>query len=661
MQRDWPRTYAIVQSACALTAILLTGSVLLAERTQTSDPRGVGIKSQSVDVLPASAKRFALVIGVSQYEDAQINKLEGAANDAKSLAETLIDCGGFPSDQVVLLTSDQPSERRPTRGNILRRLSNLRASVPKDGLLLVAFAGHGIERDGRAYLLPSDGQVSGDISLVEETAINVDMVRNWIRQSGVGQVIVILDACRNNPTATRGDAGQPLTEAYTRGFSFDIRNQGITAFATFYATEVGQVAYEYSERRQGYFTWALVEGLRGHAANAKGEVTLAGLVAYLQDTVPKRITIELGPGKKQRPYVVVEGYKADDLVLAVTKNVSVEQSFRPSVSPAELYATNGDKFAKQRNWRLAEAEYLKAIQLETSRAEFHGKLGYVFLEQQKVPEAESELRKASALKPESTAYRADLGRLYFVQRKYSEAENQFKEVINRDPKNALWWNDLGGCLMNQGKLNDAEQAYRRAVVLEPNDPAWHNDLGRALAEQGNLKEAEQALRLAVRLESYQARWHATLASILSREENWAEAQKEMEVAVHYDPANRTYQSRLEQVRNKVKIRDENHAWINPTIGEEPANTVDTKPVLVNTPRPRYTEIARRNKVQGVVTARILVDANGQVKQVIIIKGLPDGLNEQAERAAYQLRFRPATKSGEPVAFWQLINIEFALR
>jgi TonB family protein len=661
MQRDWSRGYFIRQSVCTVMAILLSGSGLLAERTQKSDQRGVAIKGHSVNVLPASAKRFALVIGVSQYEDAQINKLEGASNDATSLAETLIDYGGFPSDQVILLASDQPSERRPTRGNILRRLSNLRASVPKDGLLLLSFAGHGIERDGRAFLLPSDGQVSGDISLVEETAINVDMVRNWIRQSGVAQVIVVLDACRNNPTATRGDAGQPLTEAYTRGFSFDIRNQGIAAFATFYATEVGQVAYEYSERKQGYFTWALVEGLRGQAANAQGEVTLAGLVAYLQETVPKRINIELGPGKKQRPYVVMEGYKADELVLTVTKNVPVGQSSQPSMTPADLYETNGDKLAKLRNWRQAEAEYLKAIQLEPARAEMHGKLGYVFLQQQKLPEAESELRKASGLKPESTAYHADLGRLFLLQSKYSEAENKFKEVIRLDPKNALWWNDLGGCLMHQRKLSDAEHAYREAIMLEPSDPAWHNDLGRVLAEEGKLREAEDVLRQAIRLESSEGQWHVTLASILSREEKWAEAQKEMEVAIRFDPANRGYQSRLEQVRSKVKILDDNPARINPTVGEDSSITVDTKPVLVNTPHPKYTEVARRNGVQGIVTARVLVGTDGQVKQVIIIKGLPDGLNEQAERAAYQLRFRPATKGGEPVPYWELTAIEFRLR
>jgi hypothetical protein len=270
-----------------------------------------------VDTWPRKAKRFALVIGVDEYQDTQINKLEGASNDAKMLADALIQYGGFPPDQIILFTSDQPSERRPTRGNILRRLSNLRSIVPKDGLLLISFSGHGIDRNGRPYLLPSDAQVSGDGALLEETGISAEVIRDWVRQTGIAQVVLILDACRNNPTAGRGTANSTLTGAYVRGFNFDVRNREVNAFVTLYATEVGQVAYEFKERKQGYFTWALVEGLKGGAANEQGEITLAGLVKYLQDAVPKRVQLDLGADKNQKPFAVVEGYKADDLVISV--------------------------------------------------------------------------------------------------------------------------------------------------------------------------------------------------------------------------------------------------------------------------------------------------------------------------------------------------------
>src|SRR6476469_6179152 len=74
----------------------------------------------NLSALPRMAKRFALVIGVDEYQDKQINKLEGASNDAKMLATTLTQYCGFPADQVTTLTVDQQlPERRPTRANIL--------------------------------------------------------------------------------------------------------------------------------------------------------------------------------------------------------------------------------------------------------------------------------------------------------------------------------------------------------------------------------------------------------------------------------------------------------------------------------------------------------------------------------------------------------------
>jgi TonB family protein len=92
-----------------------------------------------------------------------------------------------------------------------------------------------------------------------------------------------------------------------------------------------------------------------------------------------------------------------------------------------------------------------------------------------------------------------------------------------------------------------------------------------------------------------------------------------------------------------------------------ATAVDSFPVALNNPRPLYTEEARKNKIQGTVRARVLVGADGGVKQVRIARGLPDGLNEEAIRAAYQIRFRPALKNGQPVAYWMPVEIAFTLR
>src|ERR1051325_7235839 len=51
---------------------------------------------------PGKAKRWAVGIGVDDYNEGQISRLTGAINDARSLANALTEYAGFPPDQVML-------------------------------------------------------------------------------------------------------------------------------------------------------------------------------------------------------------------------------------------------------------------------------------------------------------------------------------------------------------------------------------------------------------------------------------------------------------------------------------------------------------------------------------------------------------------------------
>jgi Caspase domain len=302
--------------------LLLLPSAAAQPQSPVGQPRRLAHRQEQLKALPNKSDRFALIIGVDKYQDEEITTLEGASNDARALAETLIRCAGFPADQVILLSSNQSLERQPTRANILRRLSNLRQAVPREGMLLVYFSGHGmvrqIGRTQQAYLLPMDAQVEGDIDLAEDSAISVETMRDRIRDTGVEQVIVILDACRNDPLTSRSvrAKARPMSEAFKR-FDFS-RNQGIKAFAVIYATQVGEVAYENKEKQQGYFTLALVEGLQGKAAE-NGTVTLLNLIKYVESRVPRLTALQ---GLKQQPFSVIEGYKADELIMAYAGDLS---------------------------------------------------------------------------------------------------------------------------------------------------------------------------------------------------------------------------------------------------------------------------------------------------------------------------------------------------
>lgn len=99
--------------------------------------------------------------------------------------------------------------------------------------------------------------------------------------------------------------------------------------------------------------------------------------------------------------------------------------------------------------------------------------------------------------------------------------------------------------------------------------------------------------------------------------------------------------------------------VDPPIPANPA--VDTKPVALNNPEPDYTETARSKGVQGIVRVRVLVGEDGLVKNARILRGLPDGLNDEAVKAAFKIRFRPAMKEGQAVRYWVTVEIKFNLR
>ncbi len=87
----------------------------------------------------------------------------------------------------------------------------------------------------------------------------------------------------------------------------------------------------------------------------------------------------------------------------------------------------------------------------------------------------------------------------------------------------------------------------------------------------------------------------------------------------------------------------------------------TQPVeILSKPSPQYTEEARRLRVQGEVVLSVVFQANGTLKIVGVVKSLGHGLDQMAELAASQIRFKPAEQDGRPMDFPATLRIEFRL-
>ena len=79
------------------------------------------------------------------------------------------------------------------------------------------------------------------------------------------------------------------------------------------------------------------------------------------------------------------------------------------------------------------------------------------------------------------------------------------------------------------------------------------------------------------------------------------------------------------------------------------------------PQPQYTEIARKARIQGVVIVQAIIDREGNVTNVKVLKGLPMGLEEAAVEAIKQWKFKPATLNGKPVTVYFNLTVNFKLQ
>lgn len=78
------------------------------------------------------------------------------------------------------------------------------------------------------------------------------------------------------------------------------------------------------------------------------------------------------------------------------------------------------------------------------------------------------------------------------------------------------------------------------------------------------------------------------------------------------------------------------------------------------PRAKYTDAARQNQVQGAVILRVTFKADGSIGAISPVKGLPDGLTEEAIKAAKRIVFIPAQRDGVPMIVVKQVQYTFTL-
>jgi len=279
------------------------------------------------------SKNWAISIGINQYDNLQA--LNFAKRDAEAMAAWFREEAKF--DQVFLFTEDSPHintsppiPTQPTFGGLrgfLRRQFEQPLLEPEDNLWFF-FAGHGMRHADKDYLMLADSD-PGDI---EHTAISVEYITERLRRSRADNVVLLLDACREESSRSGLGIGEE-------------KHQGVI---TFYSCAANQKSWEIAELRHGSFTHTLLTGLRLHGeANC---ATVERLDRYLNSAVPQlntRYQKEI-----QNPYLKAEPpYKMYYILLEQSATMRDVESLKLQASLSE----------NSGNFELAEQIWIRVL------------------------------------------------------------------------------------------------------------------------------------------------------------------------------------------------------------------------------------------------------------------------------------------------------------
>lgn len=197
-----------------------------------------GLKGAVMVTKGDPSRRVALVVGNARYAK---RPLANSVKDAESIAAALASLGF----EVVRVTD-------AGRTQMVRALDEFKGKVAGAGVGLFYFAGHGIQMDGRNYLIPVDADMASE-DQVKYNTIRLDDVLDNLAAAAPRVKIVVLDACRDNPFERSRSAGGGGLAAVT-----DAPEGTLIAFAT----SPGRVAQDGKPGQNGLYTGHLLDALK---------------------------------------------------------------------------------------------------------------------------------------------------------------------------------------------------------------------------------------------------------------------------------------------------------------------------------------------------------------------------------------------------------------
>ena len=224
------------------------------------------------------AKLWILLVGVDRYQDSQnLASLKYSALDCQGLGEALKEATASLANKEVIIHHDFV-EQHPRLELVQQSIQHVTESAGKDDTILFYFSGHGIlDAETQQVVLCLQDT---DTKELLTTGIPLNNLLQQLSECAASQQLVWLDACHSGGMTLRGTAS--IASPSSR--LVEVLRDKAAESKGFYALlscDRAQQSWEFPELGHGVFTYYLMRGLQGEAADSQGVIEADALYQYV--------------------------------------------------------------------------------------------------------------------------------------------------------------------------------------------------------------------------------------------------------------------------------------------------------------------------------------------------------------------------------------------
>jgi len=260
-------------------------SVLSVNQGKKMSPLSVGTSCSTHTLKTGEAKLWIFLVGVNQYQDEHLLSLRYPALDCQGFAEALAKATqGFPNKEVIV--HHDFAAQAPKLETVRASLEQFISQTKLQDTILFYFSGHGVLEPNTQQPILCLADTQKDNLLT--TGLELQELLQMLGSSSAHQQLICLDACHSGGMRPRGARsaieGQGNTLLNPTSQLLQVLRQRAAqskGFCALLSCDQGQQSWEFPDLGHGVFTYYLMRGLLGEAADSKGVIEADGLYKYV--------------------------------------------------------------------------------------------------------------------------------------------------------------------------------------------------------------------------------------------------------------------------------------------------------------------------------------------------------------------------------------------